>query len=103
MWATSNQLGCGATQCDSVAGLPNNSSAIVLVCNYGPSWVKCLLKLFSQCLFDSGNLEGERPYLTGNLSCSNCPDDKPSCVSNLCTTGEWYTDYTTVKSEKMCK
>ena len=26
--------------------------------------------------------------MTGDLSCSNCPDDKKSCVNNLCSNGE---------------
>ena len=29
----------------------------------------------SLCLFDSGNLEGQSPYVTGDSLCSNCPDD----------------------------
>ena len=37
---------------------------------------------------DSGGLAGQSPYMTGNSSCSNCPDDKRFCVNNLCTDGE---------------
>ena len=40
------------------------------------------------CLFDSGNLEGQSPYMTGASSCFNCPDNKRSCVNNLCSNGE---------------
>jgi len=40
------------------------------------------------CLFDSGNLKGSIPYMTGDSSCSNCPDDKKSCVNNLCSNDE---------------
>ncbi|XP_065915977.1 uncharacterized protein [Dysidea avara] len=69
VWATSNQLGCGATRCSSVEGSSITGSSIVVVCNYGPS----------------GNLEGKSPYMTGDSSCSNCPADKKSCVNNLCS------------------
>ena len=44
--------------------------------------------LSDMCLFNSGNLEGQSPYMTGDSSCSNCPDDKKSCVNNLCSNGE---------------
>ena len=94
-WATSNQVGCGATQCNPVE---EGGEGVLLVCNYGPSWVTCLWWLLSLCLFNSRNLEGQSPYMTGDegqspymtgdSSCSNCPDNKKSCVNNLCSNGE---------------
>ena len=47
--------------------------------------------------FDSGNLEGQPPYMTGDSSCSNCPDDKKSCINNLCNDGEMLHIITCVK------
>ena len=32
----------------------------------------------------SGNIRGVRPYLTGDTSCSACPQDLPYCTNNLC-------------------
>ena len=31
--------------------------------------------------------------MTGDSSCSNCPDDKRSCVNNLCSNGEANTPF----------
>ncbi|XP_065915987.1 GLIPR1-like protein 1 [Dysidea avara] len=68
VWARSNQLGCGVTLCTTVEGF-SGTNAVNLVCNYGPA----------------GNFIRRPPYLTGDLSCSNCPYDKQYCMNNLCS------------------
>ncbi|XP_065914411.1 peptidase inhibitor 16-like [Dysidea avara] len=67
VWATSNQLGCGATMCATVEGF-RGTNALNLVCNYGPA----------------GNFRGQFPYISG-ASCSSCPTNQRLCSSNLCS------------------
>lgn len=71
VWASSDNVGCGATRCATVTGF-GGRNALLLVCNYGPA----------------GNYVGQHPYIAGG-SCSACPNLKQICSDNLCsnTTG----------------
>lgn len=68
VWAGSDNLGCGAYRCATTVGF-GGTNALNFVCNYGPG----------------GNVNGARPYLSSGSVCSQCPSEKPSCQSNLCT------------------
>lgn len=86
VWAASGDLGCGATRCSSVVGYAE-PNALLLVCNYGPRWAmdyNAVTWLWYTLMFNSGNFIGQNPYTAG-ASCSNCPDSKPHCSNNLCT------------------
>ncbi|XP_051517156.1 peptidase inhibitor 16-like [Myxocyprinus asiaticus] len=66
VWANSNKVGCATYLCDTVKGLVNKSTT-VLVCNY----------------FPQGNVKGQRPYESGE-PCSKCQDNLSVCEENIC-------------------
>ncbi len=55
-----------------------SDSFSVSVCTQSFSYLYCVW-------FFRGNFVGQRPYMTGNQTCSACPDDKPFCYNNLCS------------------
>ncbi|XP_065915984.1 sushi repeat-containing protein SRPX-like isoform X4 [Dysidea avara] len=52
---------------------------------YTTTLLDSVLEMEHVTVIHSGNLEGQSPYMTEDSSCSNCPDDKKSCVNNLCS------------------
>jgi len=68
VWATSRHVGCAYHLCKPLAGLGSAySSALYLVCNYGPA----------------GNYGGEKPYKKG-AACSRCGSGAGWCTDRLC-------------------
>ncbi|XP_010131458.1 PREDICTED: peptidase inhibitor 16, partial [Buceros rhinoceros silvestris] len=65
VWASTHQIGCGATFCEKIDGI-ETENMYLLVCNYYPP----------------GNMKGRKPYQEGP-SCSQCPEGRV-CVNSLC-------------------
>ncbi|NWR61458.1 PI16 inhibitor, partial [Bucorvus abyssinicus] len=79
VWASTQQIGCGATFCEKIDGI-ETENMYLLVCNYYPP----------------GNMKGRKPYQVGP-SCSQCPEGRV-CVNSLCVeaaTGEPVSPLTT--------
>ena len=68
VWANTLRVGCGVTQCPSLAGLPGFSNAQFVVCDYNPA----------------GNFIGQSPYVSG-VTGSQCPASLPNAVDGLCS------------------
>ena len=68
VWATSRHVGCAYQLCRPLAGLGSAySSALYLVCNYGPA----------------GNYGGTKPFAKGP-ACSKCGTGAGWCKNGLC-------------------
>jgi len=65
MWANTNKVGCGVTNCGNLkVGSGYWANAQVVACNYGPG----------------GNVKGQFPWEEGQ-SCENCPPGKKCLCS----------------------
>ncbi|XP_072035833.1 uncharacterized protein [Amphiura filiformis] len=70
VWAKTQTVGCGRKLCPTIyrKGIPIMTNGYYIVCDYG----------------DGGNVEGEKPFKTGER-CSECPNDAGFCSDNsLC-------------------